>query len=527
MFDPKVLRSPYAVKHLPAGFTSKVFDVENIKLADKSEQIVKGGRHLFNKLPQAFDGIKKIAVVGYGPQGGAQAQNLRDSLEGTGIKTVVGLRETSSSREEARDDGFTELNGSLTRVEDAVKDADLVLGLIADSAMVHEHERLLYKNMKPSATLGLSHGFLLGHLQSKGLQFPGHMDVIAVCPKGVGASVRRLYEQGKTCNGAGINASFAVHQAKDVQRATDLALGWSVALGSPFTFQTTLESEYKSDIFGERGILIGGVHAITEALFRHFVETRGMGKEEAYLKTVETITGPISSTLSKKGGFQGVIEQIRAQGDEEEFARAYEASYGPSMDVLYEIYDSVASGQEIASVVDHGRRLKAFSMKSMAETPLWKTAETVRAKSHSPTLTLDPTVTGMYLAMMVAQCDLLDANGHCYSEIANESIIEAIDSLNPYMAFKGVDYLVDNCSTTARLGSRKWAPRFDYLLTQQAIPKIANKTTALPIASLVYQAFLDHKIHAILAKCCELRPSVDIAPKETFLEKGAKTSTIN
>lgn len=136
--------------------------------------------------------------------------------------------------------------------------------------------------MKPNSILGLSHGFLLGHLQSVGLDFPKNISVVAVCPKGMGPSVRRLYVQGKEINGAGINASFGVLQVgcfllfsiysvtygylilihtqiificlQDVDgRATDVALGWSVALGSPFTFATTLEQEYKSDIFGERG----------------------------------------------------------------------------------------------------------------------------------------------------------------------------------------------------------------------------------------------------------------------------------
>lgn len=66
--------------------------------------------------------------------------------------------------------------------------------------------------MKPNSILGLSHGFLLGHLQSMGLDFPKNFSVIAVCPKGMGPSVRRLYVQGKEINGAGINSSFAVHQ---------------------------------------------------------------------------------------------------------------------------------------------------------------------------------------------------------------------------------------------------------------------------------------------------------------------------
>ena len=66
--------------------------------------------------------------------------------------------------------------------------------------------------MKPKSILGLSHGFLLGHLQSMGLDFPKNISVIAVCPKGMGPSVRRLYVQGKEINGAGINSSFGVHQ---------------------------------------------------------------------------------------------------------------------------------------------------------------------------------------------------------------------------------------------------------------------------------------------------------------------------
>jgi hypothetical protein len=70
----------------------------------------------------------------------------------------------------------------------------------------------IFSHMKPNSILGLSHGFLLGHLQSLGLDFPKNISVIAVCPKGMGPSVRRLYVQGKEVNGAGINSSFAVHQ---------------------------------------------------------------------------------------------------------------------------------------------------------------------------------------------------------------------------------------------------------------------------------------------------------------------------
>jgi len=519
------LSSPFKIERIPHHFKSRLFQVEQIKLADRYESIVKGGRHLYSKLPEAFKGIKKIAVVGYGPQGGAQAQNLKDSLRGTGIETVVGLRNGSSSRLEARNHGFTEQNGGLKDTSTAIAGADLVLGLIADGAMAHSHEKLIFNHMKPGATLGLSHGFLLSHLNSIGKSFPDSLNVIAVCPKGVGASVRRLYEQGKSVNGAGINSSFAVHQAVDIQRSTDLALGWSVALGSPFTFQTTLESEYKSDIFGERGVLVGGIHGITECLSRWLRLEHNVSAEEAYIRTVSCITGPISRIISSRGGLLGVVRQIRLQGQEDIFAKAFVAAYQPSLDLLTEIYDSVASGDEVKGVVQHGRRLSSFPMKSMAKTPLWKTGAAMKLRATTPlpqNVEIDPVTAGIYLSVMVAQCDILDINGHCYSEIANESIIEAVDSLNPYMAFKGVDYLVDNCSTTARLGSRKWAPRFDYILTQQALPYMESVVDDVS-SSPLYEAFLNHKIHDILRECSKLRPSVDILPVETFLEHGAKT----
>ena len=95
-----------------------------------------------------------------------------------------------------------------------------------------------------------------------------------------------------------------------------------------------------------------------------------------------------------------------------------------------------------------------------------------------------------------------------YSEIANESIIEAVDSLNPYMDYKGVSFMVDNCSTTARLGARKWASRFDYILTQLAYTAIDESRVE---DETPFEAFEKSDIHEVLAVCAELRPSVDIA----------------
>ena len=141
--------------------------------------------------------------------------------------------------------------------------SDLVILLISDAAQTQLYKKV-FEALRPGTTLGLSHGFLLGYLETTGERFPANVNVIAVCPKGMGPSVRRLYEQGREVNGAGINTSFAVEQDLD-GRATDVALAWSVALGAPYTFKTTLKSEVVSDLFGERSILLGAVHGIVEA----------------------------------------------------------------------------------------------------------------------------------------------------------------------------------------------------------------------------------------------------------------------
>src|SRR5262245_35474607 len=116
------------------SFTSKVFEVDTIELEGHKEQIVKGGRHLFPLLPAAFEGIKQIGVIGWGSQGPAQAQNLRDSLEGTDIKVKVGLRGGSGSMAEARKAGFTEETGTLGEMFAVIKESDISLLLISDAA---------------------------------------------------------------------------------------------------------------------------------------------------------------------------------------------------------------------------------------------------------------------------------------------------------------------------------------------------------------------------------------------------------
>jgi len=485
-------------------FDTKCFEKTKVVLAGAEEYIVKGGRDQFSRLDCALAGIKTVGVIGWGSQGPAQAQNFKDSMldQGLDISVKIGLREGSSSMKEAEKCGFSKEDGTLGEMYSVIAESDLVLLLISDAAQASTYEKI-QGAMKKGATLGLSHGFLLGHMDSIGDSFREDINVVLVAPKGMGPSVRRLYVQGKEVNGAGINASFAVHQ-DFTGTATDIAIGWAVAIGSPFCFQTTLRNEYRSDIFGERGILLGAVHGVVEALYRRYV-TAGSAKEAAFIRSCESITGPINDIISKKG-IKAVYESL-PEVDQEIFAKAYLAAYSPAFDILIECYEDVECGNEIRSVVNAVNRHGRLPMGIIDETETWKVGKETREKRDTFVTKVDPFTAGVYCAVMMAQIDLLTEKGHVYSEIINESVIESVDSLNPYMHARGVSYMVDNCSTTARLGSRKWAPRFDYNITQQAFPAYDQDNVDMS----KFDAFLNHEIHDAIVECAKLRPSVDIA----------------
>ncbi|WP_041822229.1 ketol-acid reductoisomerase [Streptomyces davaonensis] len=482
-------------------YTSRVFPLETMEVPGGTETVLRGGRHLFPLLPQAFAGIRRIGVLGWGPQGRAQARNLRDSLAGTGIRVAVGLRPGSRSAADARAHGFTEDDDTLGDWLTVAADSDLVVLLIADVALAAHHQEI-FAALKPGAVIGLSHGFLLGHLRANGGDFPAGHPVIAVCPKGMGDSVRRLYEQGAEVNGAGVNSSFAVHADPD-GRAVDLALGWSVALGSPYTFRTTLHSEYLSDIVGERAILLGAVHGIVESLFTRY-RLAGDDPVTAYEKSCENVTGPIARTISR-AGLRAVRDALDPTG-RDVFDRAYSATYPPARDLVAEIYDEVADGTELRSVVLAERRLGARPMSEIGGAPMWSVGAEVRARRAEHTVSVEPFTAGVFVATMTAQIDEFAERGHPWSEIVNESVIEAVDSLLPYMHARDVAHMVDNCSRTARLGARRWGPRF-----QAAFEQIAYPAAQARADKALLTTFDTHPVHAALAAAAKLRPAVDIA----------------
>jgi ketol-acid reductoisomerase len=182
--------------------------------------------------------------------------------------------------------------------------------------------------------------------------------------------------------------------------------------------------------------------------------------------------------------------------------------YPAAREIIAEIYAEVSSGNEIRSVNLAGQRLSRYPMGKIDGTDMWRVGEGVRKVRVEDKIPLNAFTAGAYVATMMAQIDELDEKGHAYSEIANESVIECTDSLNPYMHARGVAYMVDNCSVTARLGSRKWAPRFDYLIDQIGYVAIDKKEK---LDTSLIEKFKGHVIHPVLAEVGKMRPSVDIS----------------
>ena len=150
---------------------------------------------------------------------------------------------------------------------------------------------------------------------------------------------------------------------------------------------------------------------------------------------------------------------------------------------------------------------KASATHSKADTRF--DADALSGRDDLDALDLDTIDRGAFFAATTALSgDVRDPFQNVYSEIANESVIECTDSLNPYMHARGVAYMIDNCSTTARLGARKWAPRFDYMIDQVAYVALDD---GKKLDKSLIEKFKSHVIHPVLAEVGKMRPSVDIS----------------
>ncbi len=216
---------------------------------------------------------KKIAVVGYGSQGHAHANNLRDS----GAKDIViALRDGSASAKKAEDAGF-----KVMTVADAAAWADVVSMLAPDELQRHIYRDDLHANMKKGASLIFAHGLVV-HFSL--VEPRDDIDVLMVAPKGPGHTVRGEYQRG-----AGVPCLIAVDKDQS-GNAHDIGLSYASAIGGGRAgiIETTFKEECETDLFGEQAVLCGGLTSLIKAGFETLVEA-GYAPEMAYFECVHEV----------------------------------------------------------------------------------------------------------------------------------------------------------------------------------------------------------------------------------------------
>ncbi|MCI0401147.1 MAG: ketol-acid reductoisomerase [Gammaproteobacteria bacterium] len=245
---------------------------------------------------------KRVAIIGYGSQGHAHANNLNDS----GVKVVVGLRTGSRSEAKARAAGIT-----TKPIDKAVASADVVMILAPD-----EHQARLYREaiepaIRPGATLAFAHGFNIHYGQ---IEPRKDLDVIMVAPKGPGHLVRSTYLQG-----GGVPCLIAVHQDAS-GRAKDLALSYASANGGGRAgiIETTFREETETDLFGEQVVLCGGLTALVQAGFETLVEA-GYAPEMAYFECLHELK--LIVDLMYEGGIENMRYSISNTAEYGDFTR--------------------------------------------------------------------------------------------------------------------------------------------------------------------------------------------------------------
>jgi len=234
---------------------------------------------------------KTIAVIGYGSQGYAQAQNMRAS----GLNVILGLRPEGKSWSRAKKDGF-----EVYAVSEAAEKGDVIHMLIPDLEQPAVYRDHVEPHMTPGKALGFAHGF---NIHFKHIVPPPHVDVVMVAPKSPGFKLRDMY-----LNGFGVPALIAVYQDYSGQ-AKEVALAMAKSLGctKAGVLETTFKEETESDLVGEQTVLIGGLIELIKKGFEVLVEA-GYQPELAYFEACNE--AKLIMDLIYQGGFTGMLKAV-------------------------------------------------------------------------------------------------------------------------------------------------------------------------------------------------------------------------
>ncbi len=269
---------------------------------------------------------KKIAVIGFGSQGHAQALNLRDS----GVEVVIGQRAGSRNYDLAKQHGFNPVSAA-----EAAEQCDIIQILVPDHAQGDIYKNALEPHLTKGKTLMFSHGFAIHFGQVKP---PANVDVVMVAPKSPGHLVRSEYESG-----AGVPALVAVHQDASGQ-ALEIGLAYAKGIGCARAgvIPTTFREETESDLFGEQAVLCGGMSALIKAGFDTLVDA-GYKPEIAYFECLHEVK--LIVDLLYQGGFKYMRYSISDTAEYGDYSRGKRIVTEETRREMKKILDEIQSGE--------------------------------------------------------------------------------------------------------------------------------------------------------------------------------------
>ena len=279
---------------------------------------------------------KTVAIIGYGSQGHAHAQNLNDS----GVKVVVGLRKGGASWDKVGKAGLT-----VMEVDDAVKAADVVMILLPDENIPDVYKNNVEPNIKQGATLAFAHGFNVHYNQ---VVPRADLDVIMVAPKGPGHTVRSEYLKG-----GGVPSLIAIYQDKS-GKARDVALSYASANGGGKggIIETNFKEETETDLFGEQAVLCGGAVELVKMGFETLTEA-GYAPEMAYFECLHELK--LIVDLMYEGGIANMNYSISNNAEYGEYVTGPEVVTSATKEAMKKALYRIQSGEYAKMFILEGK----------------------------------------------------------------------------------------------------------------------------------------------------------------------------
>ena len=279
---------------------------------------------------------KQVTIVGYGSQGHAHAQNLRES----GVQVTVGLRKGGASWAKAESAGLT-----VKDIGDAVRDADVVMILLPDENAPAVYHQDIEPNIKQGAVLAFAHGFNVHYNQ---IVPRADLDVIMVAPKGPGHTVRSEYLRG-----GGVPTLIAVFQDRS-GKAKDIALSYAAANGGTKggVIETNFREETETDLFGEQAVLCGGAVELVKMGFETLVEA-GYAPEMAYFECLHELK--LIVDLMYEGGIANMNYSISNNAEYGEYVTGPEVINEQSRAAMRKALKRIQTGEYAKMFILEGR----------------------------------------------------------------------------------------------------------------------------------------------------------------------------